>query len=209
MAPRISWLGWAAALHAIRARDELAGLPGRGAADAVWLGGPRRRRRVRLARNGWNALGSLGIVDARGDLELRRTPVYPLFIAFVVRQVGEDLAALALTQHLLGVATSVVVAALGIRYWGGWTGLLAGLLVALDVPRTPFLSVAIRCACVLGGIALVVFILLQRFIIRGVVLAGLNTGSFGAAVLGLLAEHTYVDCNLAAPGTSARSLREC
>jgi len=68
------------------------------------------------------------------DLELRRTPGYPLFIAFVVRNIGEDLAALALAQHLLGVVVCVVVAALGIRFWGVWTGLLAGLLVALSGP---------------------------------------------------------------------------
>jgi 4-amino-4-deoxy-L-arabinose transferase-like glycosyltransferase len=68
------------------------------------------------------------------DLELRRTPVYPLFIAFIVRQVGEDLAALALAQHLLGVVTCLLVTALGIRFWGSWTGLLAGLLVGLSGP---------------------------------------------------------------------------
>lgn len=66
------------------------------------------------------------------DLELRRTPVYPLFIAFVVTRIGEDLAALALAQHLLGVVTCLLVAWLGIRLWGAWTGLLAGLLGALS-----------------------------------------------------------------------------
>jgi 4-amino-4-deoxy-L-arabinose transferase-like glycosyltransferase len=68
------------------------------------------------------------------DLELRRTPGYPLFIASVVRNVGEDLAALALVQHLLGVVVCLIVAALAMRYWGRWTGLLAGLLVALSGP---------------------------------------------------------------------------
>jgi hypothetical protein len=68
------------------------------------------------------------------DLDLRRTPAYPLFIALVVLRIGEDLAALALAQHLLGVLTCLLVAALGIRYWGRWTGLLAGLLVALSGP---------------------------------------------------------------------------
>ena len=68
------------------------------------------------------------------DLDLRRTPGYPLFIAFVVRQVGEDLAALALVQHLLGVVTCLLVAMLGIRFWGVWTGLLAGLVVGLSGP---------------------------------------------------------------------------
>jgi 4-amino-4-deoxy-L-arabinose transferase-like glycosyltransferase len=74
---------------------------------------------------------------ARGigfDLELRRTPVYPLFIAIVVMRIGEDLAALALAQHLLGVGTALLAAGLGIRFWGVWTGLLAGLLTALSGP---------------------------------------------------------------------------
>ncbi|MCC7367655.1 MAG: glycosyltransferase family 39 protein [Chloroflexi bacterium] len=68
------------------------------------------------------------------DLELRRTPGYPLFIALVVRSVGEDLAALALVQHLLGVLLCLIVATLAVRYWGRWTGLLAGLLVGLSGP---------------------------------------------------------------------------
>src|SRR2546430_6886393 len=42
------------------------------------------------------------------DLELRRTPVYPLFITFVVSRIGEDLAALALAQHVLGVGTALL-----------------------------------------------------------------------------------------------------
>src|SRR3954463_9716455 len=44
------------------------------------------------------------------DLELRRTPAYPLFIAFVVREIGEDLSALALAQHVLGVGTALLAA---------------------------------------------------------------------------------------------------
>jgi hypothetical protein len=68
------------------------------------------------------------------DLELRRTPVYPLFITFVVREIGEDLVALALAQHVLGIGTALLAAWLGLRFWGVWTGLLAGLLVALSGP---------------------------------------------------------------------------
>jgi hypothetical protein len=68
------------------------------------------------------------------DLDIRRTPIYPLFIALVGTRVGEDLAALVLAQHLLGVVTALLIALLGIRYWGRWTGLLAGLLVALSGP---------------------------------------------------------------------------
>jgi 4-amino-4-deoxy-L-arabinose transferase-like glycosyltransferase len=68
------------------------------------------------------------------DLDLRRTPGYPLFIAFVVREIGEDLAALALAQHILGVIIALLVTGLGIRFWGIWTGLLAGLVVGLSGP---------------------------------------------------------------------------
>ncbi|MFN8635093.1 MAG: glycosyltransferase family 39 protein [Chloroflexota bacterium] len=66
------------------------------------------------------------------DLDIRRTPGYPLFITFVVLRIGEDLAALALAQHVLGVVSCLLVAGLAIRFWGVWTGLVAGLLVALS-----------------------------------------------------------------------------
>ena len=74
---------------------------------------------------------------ARGigfDLDLRRTPIYPLFIAAVVLRVGEDLSALALAQHALGVVTALLVAWLGLRLYGPWTALLGGLLAALAAP---------------------------------------------------------------------------
>lgn len=74
---------------------------------------------------------------ARGtgfELDLRRTPGYPLFVALVVGRVGEDLAALLLAQHLLGVGTSLLAARLGLRLFGPWTALLAGLLTAWAAP---------------------------------------------------------------------------
>lgn len=74
---------------------------------------------------------------ARGlgfDLDLRRTPGYPLFIALVVARVGEDLSALLLAQHLLGVGTCLLVAWLGLRLFGAWTALLAGLGAAFAAP---------------------------------------------------------------------------
>jgi len=74
---------------------------------------------------------------ARGigfDLDIRRTPIYPAFIALVVTRIGEDLAALALAQHLLGVLTSLLVAWLGLRLYGPWTALLGGLLAAVAAP---------------------------------------------------------------------------
>ena len=74
---------------------------------------------------------------ARGlgfDLALRRTPGYPLFVALVVDRFGEDLGALLLAQHLLGVGTCLITAWLGLRLFGPWTALLAGLLTACAAP---------------------------------------------------------------------------
>jgi 4-amino-4-deoxy-L-arabinose transferase-like glycosyltransferase len=74
---------------------------------------------------------------ARGigfDLDLRRTPIYPLMIGLTVANVGEDLSALLLVQHALGVATCVLTAWLGLRLYGVWGGLLAGLLTACAGP---------------------------------------------------------------------------
>ena len=74
---------------------------------------------------------------ARGqpfELGQRRTPGYPLFIAGVILTFGEDLRALALAQHLLGVATVGVTYLIGKLTFGRAAGLLAGLLVALSGP---------------------------------------------------------------------------
>lgn len=74
---------------------------------------------------------------ARGlgfDLELRRTPGYPLFVAVSVGRLGEDLGALLLAQHLLGVGTCVLTTWLALRLFGPWAGLLAGLMAACAAP---------------------------------------------------------------------------
>ena len=74
---------------------------------------------------------------ARGigfDLDLRRTPGYPLFVALTINLLGEDLSALVFAQHLLGVGTCVLTAWLGLRLFGPWTGLLSGLLTASAAP---------------------------------------------------------------------------
>ncbi|MCC7104436.1 MAG: glycosyltransferase family 39 protein [Chloroflexi bacterium] len=103
---------------------------------------------------------------ARGlgfDLDLRRTPLYPLFIAGVVSTIGEDLFALALAQHLLGVATAVLAALLARRLFGRWAGLAAGLLVALsgsqvlsehNVMAEPLFTTLIAASALLGVVAL-------------------------------------------------------
>jgi 4-amino-4-deoxy-L-arabinose transferase-like glycosyltransferase len=68
------------------------------------------------------------------EIGQRRTPGYPLFIAGVILTLGEDLRALALAQHLLGVASVAATYLLGKLTFGRSAGLLAGLLVAIDGP---------------------------------------------------------------------------
>ena len=78
-----------------------------------------------------------GYQPARGlgfELDLRRTPVYPLFVALTVGGLGENLGGLLLVQHLLGVGTCLGTAWLGLRLFGPWTGLGAGLLAASAAP---------------------------------------------------------------------------
>lgn len=62
----------------------------------------------------------------------RRTPVYPLFLAGSLKLFGEDLQAIVLLQHLLGVGTAVLTYLLGKLTVGRLAGLLAGLLVAVN-----------------------------------------------------------------------------
>jgi hypothetical protein len=71
------------------------------------------------------------------DPELRRTPLYPIFIAGVLAA-GGDLATLATVQHALGVGTAGLTYGLGRVAFGPLAGrgagLLAGLMVALSGP---------------------------------------------------------------------------
>jgi len=72
---------------------------------------------------------------ARGlgfDLSLKRTPAYPGFVALVIGAWGEDLRALALAQHILGILTAVLTFVLGRLAFGWGVGLAAGLLTALN-----------------------------------------------------------------------------
>lgn len=68
------------------------------------------------------------------DLDLRRVPGYPLFIALVVDWVAEDLSALVLVQHALGVGTCVAAAWVARRSFGALAGWVAGLAAALSAP---------------------------------------------------------------------------
>jgi 4-amino-4-deoxy-L-arabinose transferase-like glycosyltransferase len=67
--------------------------------------------------------------------ELRRTPLYPLFVAASLALFGQDLTALALAQQALGLATVGLVYVLGARLFGRGAGLLAALAMALSGPQ--------------------------------------------------------------------------
>lgn len=88
-----------------------------------------RRDSVAYFQVGWELANGLGF-----DLPLRRTPLYPLFIAGVVWLLGEDLRGLALAQHLLGIVTVIATYYLGRAMFGpGARGRVAGGLAALAV----------------------------------------------------------------------------
>ncbi len=67
------------------------------------------------------------------DLELRRTPLYPLFVALVLK-VGGNLATLTVAQHVLGIITAGLTFGLGRVTFGPLAGLLAGLAIAVSGP---------------------------------------------------------------------------
>jgi 4-amino-4-deoxy-L-arabinose transferase-like glycosyltransferase len=75
----------------------------------------------------WDLLNGYGF-----DLSVRRTPVYPGFLAGAIALFGEELLAVAFAQHLLGVGSSVLVYALGRLTVGRAAGLVAALITALN-----------------------------------------------------------------------------
>lgn len=88
-----------------------------------------RRDSVAYFQSGYALANGLGF-----DLPLRRTPLYPLFVAGVVWTLGEDLRGLAVAQHLLGLVTVAATYWLGTAMFGRVAGALAGLMVALSAP---------------------------------------------------------------------------
>jgi hypothetical protein len=88
-----------------------------------------RRDSIAYYQVGWEFANGLGF-----DLPLRRTPLYPLFIAGVVWTLGEDLRGLALAQHLLGLVTVVATYFLGRAMFGRMAGAVAALAMALSAP---------------------------------------------------------------------------
>jgi hypothetical protein len=75
----------------------------------------------------WDLLNGLGF-----DLSIRRTPVYPAFLTGAMALFGEDLLAVAFAQHLLGIASAVLVYLLGRVTVGRTAGLLAAVVTALN-----------------------------------------------------------------------------
>ena len=81
------------------------------------------------------ALPALDLVQGVGvgfDPELKRPPLYPLFLAVSFWILGEDLGAPLLLQHLLGVLGVALTYALARRLWGRPAAVLAGLMGALS-----------------------------------------------------------------------------
>src|SRR5919198_996209 len=77
----------------------------------------------------WDLLNGYGF-----DLSIRRTPVYPLFLAGAMAAFGEDLMAIAFAQHLLGILSAVLAYLIGRKTFGRGAGLAAGLLTGLSGP---------------------------------------------------------------------------
>ncbi len=78
-------------------------------------------------------LPAYDLAHGRGfDPELRRTPLYPVFIALVLAA-GGNLATLGIVQHTLGVVTAAVTYGLGRTAFGPGPGQAAGLLAGLAV----------------------------------------------------------------------------
>src|SRR5690349_19354650 len=66
--------------------------------------------------------------------ELRRAPLYPMFIAGSFVLAGQQIEALAALQHLLGVVTTLLTYVLARRWLTPLPSLLAGLLIAISGP---------------------------------------------------------------------------
>ena len=72
--------------------------------------------------------------DGDWDMGIRRPPGYPLFLAGAILLLGEDMRAVALAQHLLGLITVACTYGLARALAGPWAGALAGLGAALSGP---------------------------------------------------------------------------
>jgi len=61
-------------------------------------------------------------------------PLYPFFLSFLMRFIGNEIYALTLVQIVLGAVTVCLTAYVGTRIFNGATGLVAGIIAALYLP---------------------------------------------------------------------------
>jgi 4-amino-4-deoxy-L-arabinose transferase-like glycosyltransferase len=100
---------------------------------------------------------------ADGPVHRRRAPGFPLLIAAVYAVAGDDARAVVLVGIALSVLTVCLTSWIAYRLWGGWPAVIAGLLLALDVPsvtasrflltETPFTFLLVAGTAI--GVALV------------------------------------------------------
>jgi 4-amino-4-deoxy-L-arabinose transferase-like glycosyltransferase len=123
---------------------------------------------------------AVSLLSGQGfDLALRRPPVYSLFAAGSMAVLGQNLAALALVQHLLGVLTVLLSYWLGRFLFGRFVGVLAGILVALDSVLIIYEHYALSesfFTLVLLGACMLMVVALRRHTTRWYVLAGVALG---------------------------------
>jgi 4-amino-4-deoxy-L-arabinose transferase-like glycosyltransferase len=119
---------------------------------------------------GYEALARTLLHDARfaaapaGPLQTRRTPGFPLLIAAIYAVAGEDPRAVVLVGIGISVLTVWLTAWVAGRLWGARAALIAGVLLALDIPsatasrllltETPF--AALILAAIAAAVGLVV-----------------------------------------------------
>ena len=72
------------------------------------------------------------------DLELRRTPLYPWFVAAALRVLGDNLDSIALVQHVIGIGTTIALFWAARSVFGRPVGLGAALLTAISGPLLIF-----------------------------------------------------------------------
>jgi Dolichyl-phosphate-mannose-protein mannosyltransferase len=95
--------------------------------------------------------------------ELRRTPVYSVFISGVLSAVGDNIERLATAQHVVGVLTALTAFAFARTIFGPLAGLLAGLAAAISGP----------------------LLIYEHYLLSEAIFTFLLTASLGAVVLGL------------------------
>ncbi len=89
---------------------------------------------------GYDALARTLLHDARfaaspvGPPQTRRTPGFPLLIAAIYAVAGEDPRAVVLVGIGISVLTVWLTAWVAGRLWGARAALIAGVLLALDIP---------------------------------------------------------------------------